>query len=97
MGLFFFFFFSCRPNGAPHFYLKKKNTAQVLLIMLTTVRLCLGVPGSRYAGHRSRGLVYYFSPVVLLRGGGRDAFSRTGGFFFSLTRAHKLTGLLLAL
>lgn len=54
--------------------------------MLATVPLYLGVPGSRYAGHQSRGLVYYFSLVVFLWGQVGDRW-----IFLSLTRAHKLT------
>lgn len=90
MGLYLFFSF-CRPNRAPHFYLPEqeggKKKAQVLLIMLATVPLYLRGPGSR-------GLVYYFSLVVFLRG---QVVVEDRWIFLSLTRAHKLTVLSLAL
>lgn len=92
MGLFFFpaaltehHISTCQRAGGR----KKKRKAQVLLIMLATVPLCLGVLGSRYAGHQSRGLVYYFSLVVFLWGQvGMRSRGQVDFSFINFTQAH---------
>lgn len=69
---------------------REEKKAQVLLIMLATVPLYLGIPGSRYAGRQSRGLVYYFSLVVFLWGrvGMRSQGQVDFSFINSRAQAH---------